>query len=245
MTTLLDTPTSEDAILSIYPGCAYRVNASLYDMSINTSLSLSNNFPLLSVSDLVRKKQIAQVLYTMQNALLETCQVSATDDCMATRSGPTIRLISNSGSQFTLARNNEYIQLNSSLANILSIKKDGSIIASSQIKLVPKDNSTNGLEISVLINDIEVAHIMYFTDRTLSVARNSDITQATKNTPTLIGSNFSITSFVPDSLYPNRTGYKIIQTTSDSKERLDETKNGPMNIDSLGALSDISSVGWK
>ena len=214
-------------------------------MSINTSLSLSNNFPLLSVSDLVRKKQIAQVLYTMQNALLETCQVSATDDCMATRSGPTIRLISNSGSQFTLVRNNEYIQLNSSLANILSIKKDGSIIASSQIKLVPKDNSTNGLEISVLIDDIEVAHIMYFTDRTLSVARNSDITQATKNTPTLIGSNFSITSFVPDSLYPNRTGYKIIQTTSDSKERLDETKNGPMNIDSLGALSDISSVGWK
>ena len=214
-------------------------------MSINTSLSLSNNFPLLSVSDLVRKKQIAQVLYTMQNALLETCQVSTTDDCMATRSGPTIRLISNSGSQFTLVRNNEYIQLNSSLANILSIKKDGSIIASSQIKLVPKDNSTNGLEISVLIDDIEVAHIMYFTDRTLSVARNSDITQATKNTPTLIGSNFSITSFVPDSLYPNRTGYKIIQTTSDSKERLDETKNGPMNIDSLGALSDISSVGWK
>ena len=96
VTTLLDNPKKEDSIFSIYPGGAYSINGNIYDMSITTSISLVNNYPLLSVSDTVRKKQVAQVLYTMNNAALEACQLSVSEDCISSRSSPTIRIISSS-----------------------------------------------------------------------------------------------------------------------------------------------------
>ena len=141
-------------------------------------------------------------------------------------------------------RNSDYIQINSSLANILSIKKDGSMSLASQAKLIPKDTSVNGLEMSLMLEDSEIARVIYFTDKNSSVARG-EISQNTKNTPTLIGSNFSIHQFASDSLRPSQLGYKITQSTTLTDDTIDETKNGPMNIDSLGVLSDISSVGWK
>lgn len=80
-------------------------------------------------------------------------------------------------------------------------------------------------------------------DSSLSVERAPQIiTQSPKNTPVIISSGFSIQKTSSNSLYPGAAGYKVFRISA--SEELDENKNGPNYIDSLGALSQKSGIGW-
>ena len=80
---------------------------------MQTSISLSNGFPLLTVSEIVTGQQVAKVLYKLQNATLEKCQQAPGISCFDNRSNPTIRLITPEKSEFTMSIDNNKILLNS------------------------------------------------------------------------------------------------------------------------------------
>ena len=96
----------------------------------------------------------------------------------------------------------------------------------------------------VMLDDKEIARLIYITDSSLSVEK---IVQGSgtypKNTPVILNSGFSIQKIVGSSLDSSISGYKIFRVTN--SEELDDTKNGPQNTDSLGSLSEISGVGWQ
>lgn len=70
----------------------------------------------------------------------------------------------------------------------------------------------------------EIAKLMYMMDRSLSVNRSPQLTQATpRNTPTLLSSGFELSSMRPDPLYMTSIGYEIVRS-SDSTQ-LDEGIN--------------------
>jgi len=72
-----------------------------------------------------------------------------------------------------------------------------------------------------MFNGSEVATLTYITDNTVSVSRNATVIE--KNTPTLLNSGYSISSFTQNSNSPNTLGYKIYK--SSNAVELDETKS--------------------
>lgn len=62
VSTSLDSPQREDILFSLFPGGSYRLGQSP-DTAIQTSISLQDHLPLLTVSDLTTHKQIARVIY--------------------------------------------------------------------------------------------------------------------------------------------------------------------------------------
>lgn len=144
-------------------------------------------------------------------------------------------------SDITVERNSDSIDLKSSIANILNIKKDGSIKTNSSVSFVSKNNSSLGFEMGIMLDGSEIAKLTYITSSTLSVEKTSG--SPLKNTPTILSSGFSIGSIVYNPSNPSITGYKVYKTTD--KTELDETKSGPSGIDGIGSLAEIPSVGWQ
>ncbi len=66
VSTLLDTPYHRDILLSLLPGGSYHLGQSAGDTALEASISLSDGLPLLTVSDLVSRHQVARVIYPMQ-----------------------------------------------------------------------------------------------------------------------------------------------------------------------------------
>lgn len=97
---------------------------------------------------------------------------------------------------------------------------------------------------SVMLDDKEIARLIYITDSSLSVEKQSQENQSSSNnTPVILNSGFSIQKIPGNPLNTSISGYKIFRVTD--SEELDETKNGPSNTDSLGSLSETSGVGWQ
>ena len=199
MSTLIDDTKKDTALLTILPGGAYRLNTSVYDTLLQSSVSLVNNIPLLSVIDSVTHKHVASIKYPMDHATLETCQGNNMAQCDIAKKTPTIRLSLTANSIFTTTQTKEYLQLNSALSNVLSIKNDGSLLLAPGVKLVPKDGSIFGLQMGVILEEKEIAQITYIMDSTISVSRDG----ITKNTPYITETNFSITPFSADVLAPH------------------------------------------
>jgi hypothetical protein len=244
VSTILDNPYKEDILATMLPWGAYRINNEWYDTVLKSNISFLNRSPLLTISDVVTHKQVVRVLYRMENAAMETCQVSKATRCDTPRTQPTIRLIAPEGTDLTMSSAGWILTLNSSNENILSINKNGSITAISRVSFASKDTSTLGLEIGVMLDNREVAKLLYIMDPTLSVEKNSNIDAVSqKNTPIILSSWFSITKSYGNPLYPTAFGYKIFSLTN--SQELDETKNGPDHSDSIGALSEIPGVGWQ
>ena len=129
------------------------------------------------------------------------------------------------------------------MSRLLSVARDGTITLAAGVSLSVDDTSDNGLEMSVMQGGQEIATLIYMMDRSRSVNRSPQLTQATpRNTPTLLSTGFALETTRPDPLATTSIGYQIVRT-SDSRE-LDEVKNGPSHTDSLGALSEVSGVGW-
>lgn len=180
----------------------------------------------------------------MENALFETCKESSPVQCNTATKKSTIRLIIPSTSDLTANTVAGTMQLNSSIANILNIQNNGVIRANNGVTFVPNNTSSLGLEMTVMFDNKEIAKLVYITDSSLSVERISQVGDtASKNTPVILNSGFSIQKIPGSSLNPSISGYKIFRVT-DSDE-LDETKNGPGNTDSIGSLSETSGVGWQ
>ncbi len=234
VSTILDDPYKQDGLMSVSPWGSYTINGTSYDSSLESSISLSSGYPLLTVTDVVTRKQVARVLYSMQNAVL--CLDSG---CSPTTTIPRIQLKVTDPTEYSGSINNGTLLLKYSNANILSIWKNWAIQANSRVTLVPNDTATNGLEMSVMLDDIEIATLTYVMDSTKSVEK-SPVT--TKNTPVIISYWFSIQTIAGNPLNTTK-GFNIFRTTL-TKE-LDETKNGPSHTNSLGALSEVPGVGWQ
>jgi hypothetical protein len=129
------------------------------------------------------------------------------------------------------------------MSRLLSVARDGTLTIAAGVSLSVDDSSDNGLEMIVIEGGQEIATLSYMMDRSLSVNRSTQLTQATpRNTPTLLSSGFALETIRPDPLATTSIGYQIVRAT-DSTE-LDEVKNGPSHTDSLGALSEVSGMGW-
>ena len=92
MSTSLESPHKQDILFSLLPGGAYQLGQSS-DTAIQTSISLQDDLPLLTVSDLTTHKQIARVIYPMQGATLEACQQNQDSNCDTKPNKPLIRLV--------------------------------------------------------------------------------------------------------------------------------------------------------
>lgn len=220
------------------------MNTNGYDTALQSNISLQNHFPLVTISDSVTHKQVARIVYRMENAILETCQESKTILCNTPKTQPTIRLITPATTDLMMASAGGVLSLNSSSANILNINKNGSIAAIPRLSFVPKNTGTLGLEIGVMLDNTEIAKLVYIMDSTLSVERAATLEESSqKNTPVILSTGFSIAQTPGNPLYPSAFGYKIFSLTSN--QELDDTKNGPEHSDSIGAISEISGVGWQ
>lgn len=118
----------------------------------------------MTLSDSVTHKQVARVLYRMENALFETCQTSKTSLCNTKPTKPTIRMITPDTSDLSMVSAGGFLSLNSSNENLLNINTNGAITAISRISFVPKDTGTLGLEIGVMLDAVEIAKIVYIQD---------------------------------------------------------------------------------
>lgn len=87
VTTLLDSPYAEDTILSVFPGGGFAIG-STDDSVFESSVELERGFPVVHISDTVRKNQVAKIMYRMDNAILVTCK--NTDTCDADRNSANI-----------------------------------------------------------------------------------------------------------------------------------------------------------
>ncbi len=242
VSTVLDSPMKEDILLSILPGWAFHITGVAQDMALHSNISLSDGFPLLTVSDQVTQKQVARIVYRMQNAQLETCQESDTSACDIPKKNPTIRLIIPNKSSLNMANNGNTMVLNTERTNILTVNNNGSIGISPSISLEPKENTTFGLEMSVIENDQEIATLVYMMDSNQSVVKQDTVNSIAVNTPIILSSWFSIESLHSDPIHTNIIWYKILRPVS--SDEIDETKNGPIHTDSIGASSEIPGVGW-
>ncbi|MBC7503535.1 VCBS repeat-containing protein [Candidatus Gracilibacteria bacterium] len=242
VSTILDSPYRYDTFLSIFPGGTYTIG-NTPDIAIQTSISLDNNIPLLTVSDITTHKQIARILYPMKSARLETCRQTLTNVCSQPSTSPTIRLSIPTGSPLNTKSNTDSIILQSNSLDILSIYTSGSIYMNPDITLIPRDNSNIGLEMAVMQGGKEVATITYMMDKTLSVVTTSEINPTTpNNTPIILNSGYSISIIHNSSLSSNILGYKIWRPNNTLE--IDENKNGPNHTNSLGILSELPGVGW-
>lgn len=180
----------------------------------------------------------------MQGATLETCKQAAGSSCFNPKTTPTIRLITPENTDLTMSTSGDKVLLNSQGANILSVQNDGFINSLSSITLAPNDANKLGLGMSVMQNGKEIAQILYLTDSSLSVERaNKATTQTPRNTPVILSSGFSIQKMYGKVFQSPVLGYKIFRAAEANE--LDETKSGPIDSDSIGALSEIPGVGWK
>lgn len=157
-------------------------------MALHSNISLSDGFPLLTVSDQVTQKQVARIVYRMQNAQLETCQESDTSACDIPKKNPTIRLIIPNKSSLNMANNGNTMVLNTERTNILTVNNNGSIGISPSISLEPKENTTFGLEMSVIENDQEIATLVYMMDSNQSVVKQDTVNSIAVNTPIILSS---------------------------------------------------------
>lgn len=243
VSTVLDNPIKEDILLSILPGGSFHINWSSQDTVLQSDISLSEGYPLLTISDEITQKQVARVLYRMQGAKLETCQESELTTCYAPSNNPTIRLIIPNNSNLSLAANSNTMTLNDDLSNIITVNNNGTIWLSPSATLVPKENSTFGLEMSIIEYGQEVATLVYLMDRNQSVIRQDNTANSSSiNTPIILSSGFSIEEVHNDPIHTNIVGFKILRPVS--TEEIDEIKSGPTHTDSIGSLSEIPWVGW-
>ncbi len=85
--TLLASPLADETIVSVFPNGGYSVGQ-LDDMVLETSLNLERSFPVLHITDSVRKAEIAKILYNFSNAELMACSMN--DDCIPQKNSSTI-----------------------------------------------------------------------------------------------------------------------------------------------------------
>lgn len=141
MSTSLDEPYQQDILFSLFPGGSYSVGNTT-DTAIQTSLSLQDHIPLLTVSELTTRKQISRVLYPMIGATLQSCQLSTTDLCDTKKTRPTIQLNLPTTTSLKATIANNALNLNSDTITLLSVDMSGSIYMTPDITLVPIDTST-------------------------------------------------------------------------------------------------------
>ncbi len=111
----------------------------LYGSVIESSISLSDGFPLLSVIDTVSRESVARVAYSMNNAKLEGCKIADNETCDVANSYQSIRMIIPADSPYFIDNKSSTIALNSSIENILNIDKSGKIQMLPAVTLVPKN----------------------------------------------------------------------------------------------------------
>lgn len=141
MTTSLENPHKQDILFSLLPGGAYRIGQST-DTAIQTSISLQEHIPLLTVSDLTTHKQIARTLYPMQDAQLISCKGPGDIFCQQNTKKSTIQLIIPDLSTLTGVSTPGILTLKSDLSSILSVYTNGSIYMSPDTTLIPDDMGT-------------------------------------------------------------------------------------------------------
>ena len=238
MTTELVSPYKKDILFSLFPDGSYRLGQ-LSDTAIQTSISLSNNLPLLTVSDLTSHKQIAQVLYPMKNVLFDICQKTQQERCETTPIKPTIRIVLPVDPTLTSINTNDIVTLKSENTVVATINTNGSIYISNDIQIIPDDMSVHGLSMRIVQSGRDIAVLTYVTDNTKSIALKES---QSPNVPLLLNSGFSL-SKMPISSENNTTyGYQTIRESLGHD--IDDSKNGPSHTDSLGSLSEVPSVGW-
>lgn len=159
----------------------------------------------------------------MQNATLETCKESESNSCYTPSNKPTIRLIVPNNSSLTFAANNNTMVLNDNLSNIITVNNNGTIGLSPSVSLVPKENSTFGLEMSIVEYGREIASLVYLMDRNQSVIKQDATANSSVNTPIILSSGFSIEEVHNDPIHTDIIGFKILRPAS--SEEIDEIKS--------------------
>ena len=129
MSTSLDTPYEQDTLFTLSPGGSYRI-ASTNDISLSSSVSLPLGYPLLSISDDITHRSIAQVSYQMQAAAFDICQQSASTPCQTRPTTPMIRLDLPTGSDLSPTKTNDTLSLTQGRITLMSVGRDGALLLS-------------------------------------------------------------------------------------------------------------------
>jgi FG-GAP-like repeat len=238
VTTELDSPYKKDVLFSLFPDGSYRLGQSS-DTAIQTSISLSNNVPLLTVSDLTSHKHIARVLYPMKNALFDICQKTTIENCETNLTKPTIRILLPVDSPLKTDNTDSIITVKSDNSTVVSVDTNGSIYMGNDIQLIPDDMSAQWLSMRIVQSGRDIAILKYVTDTTQSIALKES---QSPNIPILLNSAFSLTRVPAPSENSVVYGYQVIRESRGHD--LDDSKNGPSHTDSLGSLSEVPWVGW-
>ncbi len=85
-------------------------------------------YPLLSLSDDITHRSVAQVSYQMQAATLDICQQSATTLCQTRPTVPTIRLDLPIGSDLTPTKTSDILSLAQGRITLMSVGRDGALL---------------------------------------------------------------------------------------------------------------------
>jgi hypothetical protein len=239
VSTVLSSPYSDDALLSIFPDGSYHLGQSS-DTVLESGITLMGGYPLLTISESISQKQVAQVLYQMRGANIEACQISSTDMCDTLPKKPTIRLTLPKQTNASGSVRAGVMTLSNANNILLTVNTDGSISKDAGITLSPAESESRGLEMIISDGDTEIGRLSYMTDSRLSVARaGTDV----RNTPTLVQSGFGVSTLPYGSLTSGVTGIQITRPVS--HRTIDTISTGPNHTQSIGAIDSIPGVGWQ
>jgi hypothetical protein len=240
VSTLLEPSEQKNTLVSVFAGWGVSLGQSTTN-SVQFSANLEQWYPVLTAIDTVTQSTLLRSLYRMQNANLMVCTSS---DCSSSLAKNTIAISFNEDSPYRAIVENGVLRLYEGNTMYLDVRSDGKIHSSMNIKITPNiANSQKYLTFDVLIGSQSIGKMYYSMDPSLSVLSISDIFSGVPNTPIIDSTLWVQLESFSDQIFANNVqSYHVMgESTSD----IDERKNGPSTIDSLGDLPDLPGVGWQ
>ncbi len=251
VSTLLDGIYSDSTLFSIIPWGWFSLGYGIDDIP-EAQITLENGFPVLGVVNNKDHSRIARVVYRMNNARFDTCSyswslISTAQKCFTNRDNNSITLAINTDYPWYTAKESwGNLVLDSNGTPILSLWKDGFIVAASWLRFSPHEQeSWSSLVMDIEVGDSLIGKLIYTTNRGVSVAQSlNPFGPVTQSTPLIDGTSMVTSEEFSHSVFGDDTiGYRFLGTSQN--RQIDAEKNGPTTMDSLAFIPENPGIGWK
>lgn len=239
----MGSPFADETLLSVFPSGGYSIGRT-DDSVIESVLELERGFPVMKLTDSVRKQEIARVLYQMNNAELIAC--SYNQNCQNPRNSAKIfgKILVGENDGYKIEATGGQIIFSKNNTPIVAITQNGSIQKANNITLRLKQyDTTHDFSFEILENGAIIAEASYYFGENESVVFAENIfANSSHNSPIIASSGYQISRFDDKNFASGISGVTIKKSLSSNI--FDTTKIGPTDIDDIGTLSENPSVGW-
>lgn len=174
VTTLLDSAIADETILSVFPNGGYSLG-NIDDAVFEKNLELERGFPVIKITDTVRKTEVAKILYRMNSASVVACQDNQNCTLDPHKVGISGKIILDNSEQYAVVTNGGKIIFTKNNAGIASIANDGSVELAPTTTLRAKEYATSdNFSYEIIDNGSVVGEVTYQYSGKSSVTSSMD-----------------------------------------------------------------------